>query len=57
MIIDPTRTITIECETVEIDGVEQVIWAIVTYCPVDGVFCDYFATREEAKAHFDEVYA
>lgn len=56
-IIDTIRTVSIECETVEIDGVDRDIWAIVTRCPVNGISVEYFATRSEAVAALDAVFA
>ena len=58
-IIDTIRTVSIECETVEIDGVDREIWAIVTRCPVNGISTsgEYFATRSEAIAARDAVFA
>jgi hypothetical protein len=56
-IIDTTRTVTIESDTVEIDGIDREIWAIVTRCPVNGMYVDYFASREEAQAELDAMFA
>jgi hypothetical protein len=58
-IIDTTRTVRVECDTVEIDGVDREIWSIVTRCPVNGVSVsgEYFATRSEAVAALDAAFA
>jgi hypothetical protein len=56
-IIDTTRSVTIESDTVEIDGIDREIWAIVTRCPVNGMYVDYFASREEAQAELDAMFA
>lgn len=55
-IIDTTRTISIESDIVEIDGVDREIWAIVERCPVYGVEVDYYATKEEALAALNAAY-
>ena len=58
-IIDTTRTVSISSDTVEFDGIERTIWLIVVRCPVDGpsVHPEYFATREEAQAALNEIFA
>lgn len=58
-IIDTTRTITIESETVEIEGIDREIWAIVVRCPVNGTYVDgdYFISREEALTALNEIFA
>ena len=58
-IIDTTRTVSVESETVEIDGIDREIWCVVTRCPVNGIDTggEYFATREEAIAARDEMFA
>lgn len=57
-IIDTTRTITIESDIVEIDGIDREIWAVVERCPVYGVdvWPDYYASKEEALAALNAVY-
>jgi hypothetical protein len=58
-IIDTTRTVTVESEIVEIDGIDREIWAVVVRCPVNGLYVegDYFASREEAVADLDARFA
>ena len=58
-IIDTTRTVTVESETVEINGTDREIWAIVTRCPVNGISVDgeYYASRAEAQAALNAMFA
>lgn len=60
IIDDTTRSVTVESDVVEFDGIERTIWSIVVRCPVDGVYLatnDYFATREEATEHLNSIFA
>ena len=57
-IIDTTRTVTVESDIVEINGVDREIWAIVTRCPVNGIDVggEYYCSREEAVAAMHEIF-
>ena len=56
-IIDTTRTITVESDIVEINGVDREIWCVVERCPVYGVdvWPEYYASKEEAMAALHAV--
>lgn len=58
-IIDTTRTVTIETDTVEFDGIDREIWLIVTRCPVNGIDTgpEYYATRAEAQDALNAMFA
>lgn len=58
-IIDTTRTITIESDIVEIDGIDREIWSIVTRCPVNGIDTggEYFVSRAEAEDALNAMFA
>lgn len=57
-IIDTTRTITIESDIVEINGVDREIWSVVERCPVRGVdvWPEYYASKGEAQAALSAAY-
>lgn len=57
-IIDTTRTVTVESDIVEINGVDREIWAIVTRCPVNGIDAggEYYCSREDAVAAMHEIF-
>ena len=56
-IIDTTRTITVESDIVEIDGIDREIWCVVERCPVYGVdvWPEYYASKAEALAALNVV--
>lgn len=59
-IIDTTRTLTVEKDVVEFDGIDREVWLIVERCPVNGVNVwgsDYYASREEANRAINEIFA
>lgn len=58
-VIDTTRTVTIESDIVEIDGVDREIWSVVTRCPVNGIDTggEYYASRAEAEAALETIFA
>lgn len=57
-IIDTTRTVTVESDIIEIDGIDREIWSVVVRCPVNGIDTggEYFASREEAIAALEDCY-
>jgi hypothetical protein len=58
-IIDTTRSVSVESDIVEINGIDREIWAIVVRCPIDGISVSgqYYASREEAWADLVAMYA
>jgi len=58
-IIDTTRSVSVESDVFEFDGVERTIWSIVTRCPVNGIDTggEYFTSREEAVAALNSMFA
>lgn len=57
-IIDTTRTVTVESEVLVLPGRQVTVWSVVTRCPINGIWLgDYHATREEAQAELDAMFA
>ena len=58
-IIDTTRTVTIESDVLVLsDDREITVWAVVTRCPVNGIWVgEYHETRAEAQAELDAMFA
>jgi hypothetical protein len=57
-IIDTTRSISIESDILVLPGREITVWAVVTRCPVDGIWAgEYHETRAEAQAELDAMFA
>lgn len=57
-IIDTTRTVTIESEVLVLPGREITVWAVVTRCPINGIWAgEMYETRAEAQAELDEMFA
>jgi hypothetical protein len=56
-IIDTARTISIVSDT--LDTEDREFWSIVTRCPVNGTWVspEYYATRAEAQAALDAMFA
>lgn len=55
-IIDTIRTIGVESDIVEINGVDREVWCVVERCPVWGVEVEYYATKDEALAALNAVF-
>lgn len=58
-VIDTTRTITVESDIVEFDGIDREIWFVVTRCPVNGIDTgpEYYTSRAEAQAALEAIFA
>ena len=57
-IIDTTRTVTVESDVLGLPGREITVWAVVTRCPVNGIWAgEYYETRVEAQAELDAMFA
>ena len=58
IISDTTRSVSIEKDIVDFDGIDREIWSIVIDCPVNGIsVCgEYYCSREEATAAMREIF-